>query len=223
MLPLTPDPLDRDRLLALSYVSARHRPAIEALWRLDAALGQAIAGGREPMVSRIKLAWWREAVERLDREPPPPEPVLHAVALHLVPAGVSGAELAAVEEGWAVLLTPGPLTTDELAAYALARGERLFRIAARVLGGGAFDPGRGGEAWALVDLARHCASPGERGAALGAARERVDPRRWPKPLRPLGMLAALAERDAEPGRPQWEEQGSPGRMWRMLRHRLTGL
>jgi hypothetical protein len=37
------------------------------------------------------------------------------------------------------------------------------------------------------------------------------------------MLAALARRDAEPGRPQWEPQGAPKRMLRMLLHRLTGL
>jgi hypothetical protein len=32
----------------------------------------------------------------------------------------------------------------------------------------------------------------------------------------------LARRDAEPGRARWETQGAPGRMLRMLRHRLTG-
>ncbi len=78
--------LDPDRILALSYVPAKRRAAVGALWRLDSALGAALAGGREPMIARIKLAWWREALERLDREPAPAEPVLQEVAAHLLPA-----------------------------------------------------------------------------------------------------------------------------------------
>src|SRR5687768_12527122 len=110
--------LDPDRILALSYVPAKRRAAVGTLWRLDSALGAALAGGREPMISRIKLAWWREALEKLDREPAPAEPLLQAVAEQLLPAGVGGAELALMEEGWAILASPEALTPDELTAYA---------------------------------------------------------------------------------------------------------
>jgi phytoene synthase len=79
-----------------------------------------------------------------------------------------------------------------------------------------------GEAWALVDLARHCATPEDSDVALAAARERRLPRRWPARLRPLGMLAMLAARDSEPARAPWEARGAPARMLRMLRHRLSG-
>src|SRR5688500_11250105 len=101
--------LDPDRTLALSYVPAQRRAAVGALWRLDAALGAALAGGREPMISRIKLAWWREALERLDREPAPAEPVLADLAENVLPAGIGGAALAGMEEGWTVLATPQAL------------------------------------------------------------------------------------------------------------------
>src|SRR3546814_7084536 len=96
-------PLDPDRTLALSYVPAKHRPAVEALWRLDAALGAVLAGGREPLIGQIKLVWWRDALEKLDRERAPAEPVLRAVAEHVVPI-VPGAALAEFEEAWSVLL-----------------------------------------------------------------------------------------------------------------------
>ena len=43
----------------------------------------------------------------------------------------------------------------------------------------------------------------------------------PKPLRPLGMLAVLARRDAGRGLPL-ERPGSPARVLRAVRHRLTG-
>src|SRR3546814_11745882 len=88
-------PLDPDRTLALSYVPAKHRPAVEALWRLDAALGAVLAGGREPLIGQIKLVWWRDALEKLDRERATAEPALRAVAEHLAPTG-PGAALAGV-------------------------------------------------------------------------------------------------------------------------------
>jgi phytoene synthase len=216
-------PLDPDRTLALAYVPLARRAAVEALWRLDAALASVLSSGREPMISRIRLAWWREALEKLDSGRAPEEPVLQGVAAHLLPAGISGAELAAMEAGWAVLPSPDPLGGADLELYASRRGGLLFRYAARLLGEPLPAPGveSGGGAWALVDLARHSASEADSEAALLAARALV-PYRWPARLRPLGMLAALAKRDADPGRPRWERQGAPRRMLRMLRHRLSG-
>ncbi|HEX8514322.1 MAG TPA: squalene/phytoene synthase family protein [Allosphingosinicella sp.] len=214
--------LDPDRTLALSYVPAKRRSAVGALWRLDSALGAALAGGREPMISRIKLAWWREALERLDRERAPAEPVLVELAEHVLPAAVGGAELAEMEEGWAVLASPEALGQDELTLYARARGAALFRLSARLLDDPDAAVEQAGEAWALVDLARHCATRDDSDVALAAARERVLPARWPPRLRPLGMLAVLAARDLDPARPPWEARGAPARMWRMLRHRISG-
>ncbi|TFI60241.1 hypothetical protein E2493_00570 [Sphingomonas parva] len=214
--------LDRDRLLALSYIALPERLAVEALWRLDLALGAVLAGGRDAMLSRIKLAWWRESLERLDREPPPAEPALQAAAEHLLPRGLSGAELSAMEGGWAALLDPEVLGDEEIELYAAERGGRLFGYSARLLGVGDWQAAQiAGEAWALVDLARHSANQPDAETALAAARTRFTAERWPSRLRPLGMLAALARRDAEAER-RWEEPGAPRRMMRMLRHRLTG-
>jgi phytoene synthase len=214
--------LDPDRTLALTYVPMKRRAAVGALWRLDTALGAALAGGREPMISRIKLAWWREALEGLDRERAPAEPVLNDLTDHVLPAAIRGAELAGMEEGWALLASPETLGPDELTAYARARGAALFRYTARLLGDPATAVEDAGEAWALVDLARHCATAADSDIALAAARERKLPRHWPSRLRPLGMLAVLAARDLDPARPPWEARGAPARMWRMLRHRISG-
>ena len=218
--PMTLD-LDPERRLALAYIPAGRRASIETLWRLDATLGSVLATGREPMISRIRLAWWRESLEQLDSSPPPAEPMLEAAARLLLPAGICGAELAGLEEGWAALLTPEAPGPDELDLYAEARGGRLFRLTARLLGGGDAGVASAGESWALVDLARHSGSEAEAQAGVEASRTRIVPNSWPKPLRPLGMLAALARRDAERGLPL-EAQGSPARLLRMFRHRLTG-
>lgn len=209
--------LDPDRRLALVYAPARIRPALEALWRLDVTFAGILAAGRDPMVSRLRLAWWREALEALDGQAPPPEPLLQSLSAHVLPAGVSGAELAAMAEAWEILLSDQPLTADEQARYAALRGGLLFDFSARLLGASDFPVAAPGALWALVDLARH--SSGRDEARIAVAEPRG---RWPRALRPLGMLAALARRDADRlGRP-WERQGSPARMLRMIRHRLTG-
>ena len=209
--------LDPDRVLALAYVPVSRRPAVEALWILDAALGAAIAGGSEPMITRIKLAWWREALERLDQAPPPAEPVLQALAAHVLPMGLTGLAMAEMEASWSVLLKDTALSADDLELYA-DRGRLLFRYSAMLLGG--TDPvlELGGADWALADLARHSGEP-DAAAALARVSQGQNGERWPKRLRPLGMLAMLARRDAREGPGQ---QGSPRRMVRMLGHRLSG-
>jgi 15-cis-phytoene synthase len=209
--------LDPERRLALAYAPARVRPALEALWRLDVTFAAILAVGREPMVSRLRLAWWREALEALDAGAPPAEPLLTALAAHVLSSGVSGAELAGMEEAWEMLLSDRPLTADEQACYAALRGGLLFELSARLLGDAGFPVAASGALWALVDLARH---------SSGRDEIRLPPaplqRRWPRALRPLGMLAVLARRDAARFGEPWEAQGRPSRMLRMIRHRVTG-
>jgi phytoene synthase len=214
--------LDPDRNLALAYVPAGRRAALAALWALDSAFGRALAGGREKMIGRIKLAWWREALEALDRAAAPAEPVLRALQERVLPRGVGGADLARMEAGWAVLSSDAPLATADLDAHARLRGGLLFLYSARLLGADGKGLEQAGAAWALVDLARHSGNQADVEAALAAARLRPIPRRWALNLRPLGMLAALARRDLEAERIDREAPGAPGRMIRMLRIRLTG-
>ncbi len=215
------DALDPDRALALVYVPARRRGAVSALWQLDAKLGSVLRAGGDRMIARIKLAWWRDSLAALDAESPPDEPILASIAQHVLPLNVSGAELAELEMGWSLLLDHD-LESDRLAAYASERGGRLFALTARLLSGGVpADVEAAGEAWALTNLARNISSPREAEAALEVARVRVvrQPIRWEPPMRPLGMLAVVAVRDATRG---LEPYGAPGRVLRMLRHRLTG-
>lgn len=208
--------------LAIAYAPARARPALEALFALDAAFAAVLASGSQPMIGRIRLAWWREALGRLDTAPPPAEPTLDAVAAHLLPLGLAGESLAAMEEGWAPLLDEGPLVGEAINAHGEARGAALFAFAARILGMGAPPMvAAAGRDWALADLARHLSRGDERAAVLAAIGAEPTAS-WPRPLRPLGMLAMLARRDRARGRGRIERRGAPARMARMLAHRLTG-
>jgi phytoene synthase len=214
--------LDPDRRLILAYAPARVRPALDALWRLDVALGAALAGGRDALAGQLRLAWWREALERLDAAPPPAEPVLQGLAAHVLPAGVGGAALAGMEEAWRQLLADGPLGGEALDHYAEARGGALFRHSARLLGLPDHPVETAGRRWALVDFARRSANPAEARAAFDAAGRIEAPAPMPPQLRPLEMLSVLNRRDLARGPGIWERQGSPARMLRLLRHRFTG-
>lgn len=203
------DLADPERRLALAYVPTARRPALAALWALDEALARIVATTREPALGQMRLLWWRDALTRLDTAPPPGEPVLEALAREVLPAGIAGAEMAAMTEGWDALLPLDAADETALEAHARERGERLFALSGRLLGG---EPGAGagaGATWARAEVARlHPGTP-------SFDRTTKEPR-WPKTLRPLGMLYVLALRDPT------EPQGSPRRILRMLRHRLTG-
>jgi phytoene synthase len=221
------DRLDPERRLALSYAPAARRAGLAALWNLDAAIGSAIAGGTQPLVKSIKLAWWRERLDELAIAGVPAEPALQAAARELLPAGVDGARLAAITEGWDVLASADHLGPNELELYSARRGGLLFRLSAVLLGGHESEPVlvSAGRAWALVDLARRSSDPEEAARALVAAAAALDDSPvgvWPRHLRSLGMLAMLARRDAASRVAALERQGSPARILRMIRHRFTG-
>lgn len=184
---------------ALVHTPAHLRAAMDALFAIDTAMADVVARSSDPTLGRIKLAWWREQLGKLDGGPPPAEPRLQAVAEHLLPAGVSGAELAELEAGWATLLDPeidGKLIEE--------RGRALFMIGGKLLGSS--DP-KLGEAGALYALATAGLETAE---ALG----RIRGHRFERSARPLTMLARAAVR---PG-----PQGSRGRMLAMLAHRWSG-
>jgi 15-cis-phytoene synthase len=213
-----------DRALALSYVPAPERAALQALFSIDAAMGDVVRTTREPMLGPIRLAWWRERLEELDDGvPAPAEPRLQAVERELLPRGVSGNDCAALEGGWLRLFDPFPWTIGTSEAIWF-RGNLLFGLGARVLGRADERVQAAGGLWALTDAARHCSDAESRSMLLRQARtfsRGLAGTRFPVSLRPLSMLAALAVRDCRRGEP-FEAEGTPGRVATLLRHRISG-
>lgn len=210
--------------LATLYVPAADRPAFTALVNLSRAMADVVRTTSEPMVGRIRLAWWREQIEALSLDAPAPaEPRLQAARELLLPRGISGKDLAGLEQGWERMLDPFPWSV-ETSEGIWFRGVLAFGLAARLLGSPSEELQKLGGLWALTDAARHCSDPETR--ALLLARGQVIARgigrtRFPGRLRPLSMLGALALRDLRRGEPI-EPEGTPGRAWTMIRHRLTG-
>jgi phytoene synthase len=213
---------DPERALAIAYAPRATRPALTALFALDERMGSIVATTTEPMIGLMRLAWWREALEKLDRDPAPAEPLLRDIATHILPHGVLGATLGAIEDGWATLLDEeGDART--VARHGRERGGWLFVVAATILDAQDERLRAAGEGWALADLAHRHSSAEVRALALERARDNfatIPGHRWARNARPLAMLAMLARRDAagEGAR----AQGSPGRVARMLALRLTG-
>jgi phytoene synthase len=205
----------RDRDLVRLYWPAELRPAFDALFGIDDAMADVVARSTQPALGAIKLAWWRERLEELDQGKVPAEPRLKAAATELLPRGISGRQLSALEEGWAKLLEgDGP---ESFILAAGARGPLLLTLAAKLVDPASdYDFSSAGREFAFVDLAR-------RGIVdIAAQRFYKIGHRYPRRIRPVTALWALARRDQRLGGPPFEAEATPRRAWTLLRHRLTG-
>ena len=199
---------DRDRWLAVQYAPATVRAALLAVHALDLEMAKVVATTTEPMIGQIRLAWWRERLEGLDRGEVPAQPVLQALAAEALPRGVGGADLASFEDAWLAL------AADDLDRHVEARGQALGVVSARLLGGDAAAAVNLATAWAAGEAARS----GEPVVAASAL-PRVGPN-----LRPLAGLAALGRRDLarlSSGLPP-ELRATPARQLVLLRAALIG-
>ncbi|WP_169803448.1 squalene/phytoene synthase family protein [Sphingomonas pruni] len=203
--------------LALSYAPNRSRAALDALFTLDAALGNVLRTTREPLVGQMRLAWWREALQGLDASGAPAEPVLQSLASAVLPLGIEASALSGTVDAWEPLL--GDIGNGSIDEHARLRGRALFIMAGGALGAAADDPvGDAGEGWALADLAANLSDPSlasrareEAAAKLTAARRS----RWSRNGRALGALALIADRQLSGPIP-------PTFVLRLARFRLSG-
>lgn len=221
---LNTPPEDPERALILSYAPASGRAALAALLALDDALAQLLRTTSQPAVGQLRLAWWREALARLDTAPPPAEPVLQGIAAELLPRGVSGESLVPIVHGWEVLVEEEALDDLSLARYGAGRG-RLFVAAGTALAATGDPLALGGEGWALADLARHLGDGEEADAARSAAAPRLAQAlaaRWSRNGRALGALAHRARMDLDQPANAPLPIGAPSRVARLLWHRLSG-
>ena len=208
-----------DLIVALA---GRNRASLAALFALDARLAQTIASTREPIVGQMRLAWWREALVALDSTPTPAEPVLMAIASHVLPRGVPGKELGEMTTGWEAILGGEGGDAQARATHAEERGARLFAAAARILGGTGAGLAAAGRGWALADLAAHSSDAVFAAAARAEAAAAIDEglsHHWPVAIRPLGTLVLLIRGDVSP-------LASDRRGWRraysFVKFRMTG-
>ena len=181
------------------------------------------ATGSEPAIREIRLAWWQERLAALRPGQVPAEPLLEALSPMCTSDAVR-ARLAAVPEAWRELLTGQPWTIEATEAHARLRGRALIYLGTQVLMSGSDEPmllaGEGLAMFELTTLARDAA---ERDRFLSGSRVRFETAgrfTWPRPSRPLGMIAEQVRADARHGR--IVREGSPARVARMAWHAMTG-
>ena len=204
----------RDRELVRLYWPVALRPAFDALFAIDDALAEVVTSSTQPALGAIRLGWWREALERLDHQPPPPDPRLQAVAAEFLSRGITGAMLAELEDGWAALLDERP-DIEQIGE----RGAKLFAIAARLLDANDRLLGVAGRLYAYGSVGRMKLMPMHDPMEEMTLLSR---HRFPRRLRPLTALARLAMHDIKKA-PDIEPEATPGRAAALLSHRLFGI
>ncbi len=210
MLALLP-PVER---LALAYAPARARPAWLAVLALDARLGQQLRAAREPILTQIRLAWWRDRLAEDAGDWPQGEPLLAALAeWH-----GHHRRLGALVDGWEMLLGEAPLPIAALEGFVAGRAAAMEALAlALECPDAAAAAHRAGGGWAIADLATHLSHPHERASArmLAAGHDWQQPR-LPRALRPLAILHGLGARSLKEG-------GGESNFWAALRLGLLGI
>ena len=182
---------DRDRFLAALFAPEPQRRGLLALLAFDHELARTRSVTREPMLARIRLQWWRDAVaeaagEGKPRAQPIVESLSETVRRHALPAGRLIDLIDAREEevdGALDVVRAGHALADLQLAVLEVTGE-ASRRAARAIGA-AWLMGEGPERGALLGEARS-----QRGAIDPAALPILLPARlldrnwapWQKPL-----------------------------------------
>lgn len=200
---LDPDHLQPAFRLALAYAPARARAATGALLALDTRLALIGRQAREPLITQMKLAWWRDQFAQPAGDWPGGEPLLAALA----EAGIAREGLSALVDGWeALLLSEEP---DAAAAISLAQG----RAAAWCALGHRLEVNDvsaaiavAAERWSMAELAEMLAQP----MPQPAIQEQVSvgQARLPRALRPLAVLDALAHRALRRSAPMLDGPGA---------------
>lgn len=205
-----PDP---ERLPALQSVAAAQlgrtiRPQAVTAFALDARLARIAAQGTEPMLTQMRLAWWRDQLALPIAERPQGDRVLDAIGRDW-----EGDESALSElvDGWEILAVSEALTAAIALDFAAKRAAP-FAALAKLAGEStsAEDAKLAATRWALGDAAANVSSEAERAKLVEAAGKLPDrPARLPKSLRGLEILDRLAARSLDRGGvPMFADRGA---------------
>lgn len=195
----TPSSLDPALRVALAYTPVAHRPRLAALLEFDTMLGRFVSRGSEPLLIQVRLAWWREQLQRSDAAAEPADPVLAGLRSNF--AGEKDLFVALVD-GWEGLVGTPPFGADAIGRLAKARAQAIGVFAARA--GAPSEIGRAesaGMAWALADIAGRSGPAGEI-EAIGSFTPVSDgPLPQRSALRGIAVLGGLGRRALRRGEP----------------------
>lgn len=191
-LHLLLEELPVDRRLALAYAPAHARAATLAVMVLDLRLARLLTHRREPLLTQMRLAWWRDRLSEPTAGFHHDEPVLELLGAW----GNRRADLTPLVDGWEALLADPPIMEGAIRSFAKGRGAAFAALAGQ-LGHDqcSAEAHRCGQNWAMADLGIRTSDPEEAERIRALVREQ-DWRapRLPRSLRPLAVLHGLARR-----------------------------
>lgn len=183
------EPLPPEAELAIAWSAPNLRAALTTALQLDRRLARIVARTNEPMLGQMRLAWWREALDKPIGQRPRGDRVLDAIGCDW--AGQESA-LVAMIDGWEVFVTATALGRDEAEAFGAGRGAFFAGL------GAAEDAPRlaaAGARWAIAQAAGMVSQPQEKSVLVSAGRTVAGPvGRMPAGQRGLAVLEALALR-----------------------------
>jgi phytoene synthase len=197
---------DRDRYLTILFAPAERRAALTALYAFNFEVAKTREIVREPLLGRIRLQWWREAIDAIYRGLPPRQhevvgPLAAAIRAHDLTRYHFDRLIDARE---ADLADEPPASLAVLETYAEDTASRLVRLALEILDARGAEAGEAGRrvgiAWALIGTIRALPVQARlRRLSLPAdliAESGLDVARFLE-LKPSPALARIVERLAE--------------------------
>lgn len=203
--------------LALSYSPKQARRATLALFALDERLAKIVSSGSEPMISQLKLAWWRDRFSQSPDEWPDGEPLLSA--LRGWPGDLE--LLKPLVDGWEAMLDE---RFDRATLDQFVQGkEQAWSSLADGLGAVSHGQGlaQAVQEIALFELANNLSSQEEIAIVKARIGSRVSKRpKLDRRMRPIAVLHALARRAEAKG--NRDLLANPGAMTTAIRVGITG-
>lgn len=152
---------DRDRYLASLFAPEPARDALMALYAFGADVARIPESVSEPMMGEIRLQWWRDALDTLERGERTGNPVADGLGAAMRDYALPKPILTSVIDARAFDLSGGAMPDmPALRAYLQKTAGNLFALAARIAAGGARNSEadraahEAGEAWGLTGLLR---------------------------------------------------------------------
>lgn len=205
----TADPLPPEAELALAWSGPKLRGPLSTALQFDRRLARIVARTTQPMLGQMRLAWWREALGKPAAQRPRGDAVLDSIGEFWHGREAS---LAAMVDGWEVLVRAESIGSSEAVAFGTGRGAFFVGLCPDPLSPTLTNRlAAAGQVWALADAATSVSDPAERSVLIAAglaAHGAVG--RFPSNMRGLAVLEALAVRALKGGgHPLMEGRGAP--------------
>ena len=144
---------DPDRYLIAIAAPKKFRAALFVLYAFNLEISKTRETVSEPMLGRIRLQWWREAIEGIYQGTPRNHEVVTALALIIGKQSLNRQHLEDMIDGREFDLEDRePADMSELLSYAQQTSGSLLQLTAEVLNADKAAADRIGVAWALIGL-----------------------------------------------------------------------